>query len=69
MSLTLSDPQIVDGFFTEREVLWPGQRFGLQVKNVLHREKSEFQVSIPQVFFALCGIGMMARSLISYFTV
>ena len=39
-----SADQITEGFFFEREVLWPGQKFGLQVKNVLHTEKSQYQV-------------------------
>ena len=35
---------VTDGWFAEREVMWPGQRFSLQVKKVLHQEKSEYQV-------------------------
>ena len=34
---------IHDGWFTERCVLWPGQAMRLEVKNVLHREQTEFQ--------------------------
>ena len=32
-----------EGWFLEREVMWPGQVFGLQVAEVLHREQSEHQ--------------------------
>ena len=35
---------IVDGWFTEEERLWPGQRFSLQVKEILHVEHTGFQV-------------------------
>jgi len=34
---------IVDGWFTEEERLWPGQRFSLQVKEILHVEHTGFQ--------------------------
>ncbi len=34
---------IRDGWFTERCVLWPGQAMRLEVKTVLHRERSAFQ--------------------------
>ena len=37
---------ITSGWFAEREVMWPGQRFSLQVKKVLHEEKSEYQVRL-----------------------
>ena len=36
---------VTNGWFAEKEVMWPGQRFSLQVKRVLHREKSAYQVS------------------------
>lgn len=39
--------QIVDGWFSEGgaagEAMWPGQKFSLKVKEVLHHEKSEYQ--------------------------
>jgi spermidine synthase len=34
---------IKDGWFAEKEAMWPGQRFCLQVKEVLHQEKSQYQ--------------------------
>ncbi|BFZ23876.1 hypothetical protein BsWGS_26915 [Bradybaena similaris] len=34
---------IKDGWFTEFSELWPGQCMSLQVEEVLHREKSEYQ--------------------------
>ena len=34
---------ISGGWFTERDVMWPGQRFGLQVEEVLFEGVSEFQ--------------------------
>jgi spermidine synthase len=34
---------IKDGWFYEEERLWPGQRFGLQVKEILHVEHTGFQ--------------------------
>ena len=39
-----SATQIVDGWFAEKETMWPGQRFSLQVKGaVLHQEHSGMQ--------------------------
>jgi spermidine synthase len=35
--------RISDGWFTETEVLWPGQRFALKVEEVLFHDKSEYQ--------------------------
>jgi spermidine synthase len=34
---------IKDGWFTEKEVMWPGQRFGIEVDELLLNKKSEFQ--------------------------
>ena len=34
---------ITDGRFHEKEAMWPGQRFGLKVKEVLFRGKTDFQ--------------------------
>lgn len=34
---------ISDGWFSELEVLWPGQKFSLKVEKVLYHERSEFQ--------------------------
>jgi len=34
---------IQDGWFNEKDVMWPGQRFSLKVENVLFEEKSKFQ--------------------------
>lgn len=34
---------IIDGWFHERGVLWPGQAMSLQVKEVLYHGKSDFQ--------------------------
>lgn len=34
---------IKDGWFTESCALWPGQAMSLQVEEVLHQKKSEFQ--------------------------
>ncbi|CAM9160975.1 unnamed protein product [Pylaiella littoralis] len=34
---------IKDGWFSETEVLWPGQKFSLEVKEVLFHERSDFQ--------------------------
>lgn len=34
---------IVDGWFHERGILWPGQAMSLQVKNVLYHGRSKFQ--------------------------
>ena len=34
---------ITDGWFSEKEAMWPGQRFGLKVKEVLFRGKTDFQ--------------------------
>jgi len=42
-SSTLSHPLIIDGWFRENETLWPGQAMCLQVKEILHVEKSLYQ--------------------------
>ena len=34
---------IKDGWFNEKDVMWPGQRFSLKVENVLFEGKSDFQ--------------------------
>lgn len=34
---------IIDGWFHERGVLWPGQAMSLKVKNVLDHHRSDFQ--------------------------
>eukprot|EP00978_Attheya_sp_CCMP212_P048183 scaffold482825_cov83-Attheya_sp.AAC.2 len=34
---------IIDGWFHERGVLWPGQAMTLKVKNVLDHHRSDFQ--------------------------
>jgi predicted membrane-bound spermidine synthase len=39
----LTHPLIVDGWFAEAEKLWPGQRFSLRVKEVVHVEETAFQ--------------------------
>jgi len=36
-------PCISEGWFGEKETMWPGQKFSLKVKEVLHSEKTEFQ--------------------------
>ncbi len=57
---------IIDGWFHERGVLWPGQAMSLQVKEVLYHGRSKFQdvlvfvslnISINQVLCKiLCNI-------------
>ena len=34
---------IKDGWFSESEVMWPGQAMGLKVEEVLHESRSDFQ--------------------------
>lgn len=34
---------ILNGWFSERSELWPGQSFSLQIKEILHEEKSKYQ--------------------------
>jgi len=37
-------PELIrDGWFSEAEAMWPGQRMSLQVEEVLFRERSDFQ--------------------------
>lgn len=36
-----------DGWYTELGSMWPGQGLSLQVKEVLYRGRSEFQVNTP----------------------
>ncbi|CAH7682696.1 spermidine synthase [Phakopsora pachyrhizi] len=43
MSQSLSHPAVKDGWFREESSLWPGQAMCLQVKKILHVEKSKFQ--------------------------
>lgn len=48
IALTPSDSAsgyIKDSWFSEKEALWPGQRFALKVDKVLLNGRSEFQVS------------------------
>ncbi|KAF2882482.1 hypothetical protein ILUMI_23707 [Ignelater luminosus] len=35
--------QIKDGWFSEKNDLWPGQFFSLEVESILHHEKSKYQ--------------------------
>mmetsp|Transcript_33113 Transcript_33113/g.43599 ORF Transcript_33113/g.43599 Transcript_33113/m.43599 type:complete len:320 (-) Transcript_33113:430-1389(-) len=39
----MSSDLIKDGWFSESEVMWPGQRFSLQVEEVLLHQKSDYQ--------------------------
>lgn len=39
----LTHPNIVDGWFKETTAMWPGQAMTLQVKKILHHEKSKYQ--------------------------
>jgi hypothetical protein len=38
-----SSDLLIDGWFHERNALWPGQSFSLKVKEILHHERSKFQ--------------------------
>jgi hypothetical protein len=47
-SLSYSNSQslyIKDGWFSETEAMWPGQKFCIEVDEVLANGKSKFQVS------------------------
>ena len=49
LSLTPSsskDVLIKDGWFAETEAMWPGQKFTIQVEEVLLNGRSEFQVIV-----------------------
>ena len=35
--------KIINGWFSEESSLWPGQAMNLEVEEVLHQEKSQFQ--------------------------
>ena len=39
----LHHPLVKDGWFTEANALWPGQRFSLKVLAIVHTQKSAFQ--------------------------
>ncbi|PWN87413.1 hypothetical protein FA10DRAFT_269364 [Acaromyces ingoldii] len=41
--MTLSHPNISDGWFHEANSQWPGQAMSLKVQRILHMEKSKFQ--------------------------
>jgi spermidine synthase len=43
MTNTLTHECIVDGWFREKTVLWPGQAMTIQVNKILHHEKSLYQ--------------------------
>lgn len=43
---TSASEYIRDGWFSEVEALWPGQKFSLAVEEVLLNVKTEFQVSL-----------------------
>ena len=38
-----SSELLIDGWFHERNALWPGQSFSLKVREVLYHERSQFQ--------------------------
>jgi hypothetical protein len=47
LQLTPSSSQyelIKDGWFSEKEAMWPGQKFCIEVDEVLANGRSEFQV-------------------------
>jgi len=37
----MDDP--IKGWFSEKNDLWPGQAFSLEVEKVLHNERSQYQ--------------------------
>ena len=37
------DSLIQDGWFTEKETMWPGQRMSLEIEEVLENGRSDFQ--------------------------
>ena len=39
----MSSSLIVDDWFNEKVVMWPGQRFSLKVDKVLFEDKSDYQ--------------------------
>lgn len=41
--MAITHERIKDGWFAEKETMWPGQAMTLKVKNVLHHEQSLFQ--------------------------
>ncbi|CAG8770185.1 spermidine synthase [Gigaspora rosea] len=43
MTETFTHPQIQDGWFREKPVLWPGQAMCLEIDEILHHEKSLYQ--------------------------
>ncbi|KAK3808797.1 MAG: spermidine synthase [Benniella sp.] len=43
MAESLSHPLVKDGWFMETSTLWPGQAMTLEVKEILHVEKSSYQ--------------------------
>ena len=47
MAETLTHPLVQDGWFKETGTLWPGQAMTLEVKEILHVEKSLFQDVLP----------------------
>lgn len=49
LELTPSESQkdlIKNGWFAETEAMWPGQKFCIEVDEVLENGRSEFQVSL-----------------------
>lgn len=52
LSLSHSNSQeiyIKDGWFSEIEAMWPGQKFSIEVDEVLANGKSKFQVCIYNI--------------------
>jgi len=37
------DSLIKDGWFTEKEAMWPGQRMSIEIEEILENGRSEFQ--------------------------
>ncbi|KAI8052027.1 spermidine synthase [Syncephalis plumigaleata] len=43
MAQTITHECIVNGWFREKSVLWPGQAMSIEVQEILHHEKSKYQ--------------------------
>lgn len=43
LSLLESMDRVRNGWFSEINSLWPGQCFSLEVEEILHHERSEYQ--------------------------
>ena len=63
---TSASEYIKDGWFSERETMWPGQKFCIEVDHVLENGKSEFQVTLYTIYNSFSLVCSLSRSLMNH---